>query len=325
MKYFVSLLLTTLFTLSLEASYLRTINIASFTTEHDAKIYAYKLKIKYRKDKIFSDLQYEWDFKFKVLESGKYYVVKLEPFTQPDVLQEILDILRVENKSVIVKKLVATKLEKRKEPKSIELQKNSPTIEKETVTKQKHGIELNDFIWQILFGISFLSFLIALRVIVVYKREMNFNKKIALSAILPENKESLDFFTEENLAFEDEEFTSEEFDEYDESNEGFENEIEYSKESIAKILGLDRVIFDELYKEYCREARNSLYLITEAINVQDYKTSKKEAIKLKGMCDNMRIPSVTCELNSIINSKNRYEINVEVSKIELVLGELSGI
>jgi len=317
MRLLALLLFVIIFTLSLEASYLRTLNIASFTKEHDAKIFAYKLKIKYRKNKQYSDLQYEWDFKFKVLKSGQYHVVKLEPFTQPEVLQEILDILRVDNRGIIVKKLEQSKLEKQNKVEPLEVKKKLLKTQHKKLLTPKEELLESSLLWQILFAITFISFLIALRVIVLYKREIYFNKQIAISTILPETKEPLEFLIEEDLDFDDIDL--------DFDDEDLLNTIEYSKESIAKSIGLDLETFNELFKEYLRESRNSLYLITEAINVQDYSTSKKEAIKLKGMSDNMRIPSVSCELNSIILSTNRYEINEEVSKIERLLAQLSNL
>ena len=99
--------------------------------------------------------------------------------------------------------------------------------------------------------------------------------------------------------------------------------IDYSKESVAGEIGLDIESFNELFHDYVQEAKNSTKVISEAISNGDMVTSQNEAVKLKGMSDNMRINAFSDELETLINSSNETEMAQAVTKIAAAITQLS--
>lgn len=92
-------------TLTLNAAYLRTIYMASFLTQKSAELFSKKAEKRFKKDKVFSAMQEEIGFDFKVVKSGKYFLVKLEPFTNSESLQVAIDIISKKYKDIYVKKV----------------------------------------------------------------------------------------------------------------------------------------------------------------------------------------------------------------------------
>jgi len=72
-----------------------------------------------------------------------------------------------------------------------------------------------------------------------------------------------------------------------------ETVVEYSKESVASEIGIDIKSFNELFTDYITEAHASSSVIKGAIESFDLPTCKKEALRLKGMSENMRINNFT--------------------------------
>ena len=99
------LLLIFFITLSLNAEYIRSIRIGSFPTQSTAENSFSNLEEFILLHKNVEDLETSRDFVFKVRESGKYYVIVAEPFTDKTVLQEVLDTLRLEYTDIYVTKL----------------------------------------------------------------------------------------------------------------------------------------------------------------------------------------------------------------------------
>jgi len=102
-------------------------------------------------------------------------------------------------------------------------------------------------------------------------------------------------------------------------------EIKYSKEIAANEIGLDKESFHELFNDYLEEAKASTVLIKDALINSDFNTCKSEAIKFKGMSDNMRINSFASELETLIHSTDEVEIAKAVDKIETAVVQLSNI
>jgi len=102
-------------------------------------------------------------------------------------------------------------------------------------------------------------------------------------------------------------------------------EIKYSKETIANEIGLDRESFNELFSDYIEEAKTSTSLIKDAVTNSDFALCKSEAIKFKGMSDNMRVDSFASELETLIHSTDEAEITNAVDKIETAVVQLSNI
>lgn len=86
-------------------SYLRTIRIASFLEEKDAQTSLENVKLFLQEHENLIHLKKENGFEFQVQKSGKYYVVLAEPFTNREVVQEVLDTLRLQYAGIYVKKL----------------------------------------------------------------------------------------------------------------------------------------------------------------------------------------------------------------------------
>ena len=99
--------------------------------------------------------------------------------------------------------------------------------------------------------------------------------------------------------------------------------IDYSKESVASEIGLDIESFNELFHDYIQEANNSTKVIMEAISSGDVAKSKSEAVKLKGMSDNMRINTFTDELETLINTSDETEMAQAVTRIGTAIAQLS--
>ena len=132
MKYIVLLfLISTL----LNAQYIRSIRLGSFLTESKAQrtlkeaqkfLYSYDEMRKY---------QQEYNFRLKVQKSKQYYLVVLEPVTDREVLQKLLDILRLKYKSAYPKKLKSLPLPSVE--KNITNEKKQSLLKKKIVTKEQ--------------------------------------------------------------------------------------------------------------------------------------------------------------------------------------------
>ena len=100
-------------------------------------------------------------------------------------------------------------------------------------------------------------------------------------------------------------------------------DIEYSKELVANEIGLDQESFDEIFEDYIQDSRSSVATIQKAISNDDFSTCKKEALKLKGMSDNMRVNAFKDELMTLINSSENTELIKAVKKIGAVIAQIS--
>jgi len=97
----------------------------------------------------------------------------------------------------------------------------------------------------------------------------------------------------------------------------------YSKEKIANEIGLDLESFNELFEDFVKEAHTIFKKINEAVSTNDYKTSKRQALKLKGMSDNMRMHAFTNELETLIYSTDKNAIAQAVTQIDNALTTIS--
>lgn len=95
LKFILYILLFFLFSSTLNASYLRSIRIGTFTTQESAQRSLTQLTEFVSKHKDLKELQKSSPFKLKYRNSGKYFVTIVEPFTNRATLQEVLDILRL--------------------------------------------------------------------------------------------------------------------------------------------------------------------------------------------------------------------------------------
>ena len=93
----------------------------------------------------------------------------------------------------------------------------------------------------------------------------------------------------------------------------------YNREEVANTIGLDIESFNELFTEYLTEARNLIETINTAVNSNELTTCKNEALKLKGMSDNMQISSFKEALKTLMNSSDIQELNDALDSIRTAL------
>ena len=76
-----------------DASYVRSIRLQSFSTKNDA-IKIKKIFSQYAtSNKTLSNLQKKFNFDYKIIKVGKYYMLSIEPVTNKDAVQDILQIV----------------------------------------------------------------------------------------------------------------------------------------------------------------------------------------------------------------------------------------
>ena len=145
--------------------------------------------------------------------------------------------------------------------------------------------------------------------------------------LLSIEEDELEVKEEDEIAidFAEEEFVPDAIEEENEEEDEDEEllDINYSKELIANEIGLDQESFNEIFEDYIHDGKSSTQTMREAIQESDFAKCKKEAMKLKGMSDNMRVHTFKDELNSLINSADKDELNRAVKKIDAVLAQIS--
>ena len=228
MRFFSLVSLFFILSTMLHAEYIRSIRIGSFPSQKDAEISLNEINIFLEEHKNIGILQEEQSFIFKARASGKFYVTLAEPFTHREVLQEVLDTLRLAYPDIYVTKLkklpkepesldvevvsiakeltqviqpkpkkivvpVETSVEKIK-PKEIKPQKlDKKAKPKLEVQKQKE--EKNSYAYEIIIFILVLLFLVIIRYLIRYKKENEtyINKELI-------QKEQLEQIREDNIA-----------------------------------------------------------------------------------------------------------------------------
>ena len=100
-------------------------------------------------------------------------------------------------------------------------------------------------------------------------------------------------------------------------------DIEYSKELIANEIGLDQESFDEIFEDYIQDSQSCANTIRKAVIEGDLTKCKKEALKLKGMSDNMRVHAFKEELASLTSSTDEDVLLKALTKIDAVIAQIS--
>jgi len=146
MKKFTAFLFIFLFLFhSLEAEgYFRKIVVASYLSQSDADA-ALKLLTEYvaANDHI-TTLQRHHGFEFIARPSGDFFILSVEPFTDRNVLQDVLDVVREKHKDAFVNRISPPETEKPKGKKTLPLKKPAVTEEKKpqkTLSKSVKAIE----------------------------------------------------------------------------------------------------------------------------------------------------------------------------------------
>jgi len=100
-------------------------------------------------------------------------------------------------------------------------------------------------------------------------------------------------------------------------------EINYSKELIASEIGLDQESFNEIFDDYIIDSKSSINSMRDAVSTDDFSKCKKEAIKLKGMSDNMRVNVFKDELANLLDSSDKEKLTESINKIDAVIAQIS--
>ena len=102
-----------------------------------------------------------------------------------------------------------------------------------------------------------------------------------------------------------------------------EEEIHFSKTQAAQAIGIDEESFNELFDDFINESHTIFQKIENAIAEDDLQTCRNEALKFKGMSDNMRFNEFTGELETLIHSSDKDEIMQAAEKIDASLNKIS--
>jgi len=100
-------------------------------------------------------------------------------------------------------------------------------------------------------------------------------------------------------------------------------EISYSKEEVASEIGLDSETFNELFNDFITEGKLSIQTMDDALAQDNFAKLSQEAVKLKGMSDNMRINSFNKELDILINNSEKNEMIDALKSIEAIIEKIS--
>jgi len=126
---------------------------------------------------------------------------------------------------------------------------------------------------------------------------------------------------EEELTLTVDDITEDEPEEEEESET--ETLIEYSKESVAEEIGIDIESFNELFEDYIKESSVLTESIANAVEKENYELCKEEAIRLKGMSNNMRVTAISKDVEMLINSSDSQEITTALKNINAAITQLS--
>ncbi len=102
-------------------------------------------------------------------------------------------------------------------------------------------------------------------------------------------------------------------------------EITYNKKQAAAEIGLDDETFCELFEDYILESGVLCNSIHSAIESNNPGMCKLNAIKLKGMSDNMRISDLTVELETIIGTEDMKVAKKAIEQIDTIILKISKI
>lgn len=99
------IIITLIFTTFLSAEYLRSIRLGSFNSQSKAQVELEKVQVFVKKHSNIRNFQKIWDFEFKIKKSGEYYLIIATPMRDKEVLQEVINTLRLSYLDAYVRKL----------------------------------------------------------------------------------------------------------------------------------------------------------------------------------------------------------------------------
>jgi len=311
------------------ASYLRTIRIASFDKNINAENFLKDAKESIKKYDNILELQKVWDFKFKVRKSGKYYVVLAEPFRDRKVLQEVLDTLRLRFNGLYVTKLDPSLLEEEKEMEKISIQsetipiiepveikqveiapveieeKESKIIIKEEVQKTQPEIEklkpkkTNYTIWQLLFVITFLLLIIIFIFLLKIRRE---NEKYINQLMI--NDEKFKYLNQKMV-----------------QKEKFVSHASHElRTPMTSIIGLTQLVLEDnlspVQKDYIQRIKSSSKNLLSIVNdILDFSKIQAGELKLEKIEFNINdVFEYVLNIISLQAKNNNIDIQINIDK-----------
>jgi hypothetical protein len=100
---------------------------------------------------------------------------------------------------------------------------------------------------------------------------------------------------------------------------------EYDKNAVAKEIGIDLDSFNELFDDFIDEGKLLIKDIDTSIEEKNIELWRRNALKLKGMADNMRIDSFKKDLDTLIQADNADAAKEAVDKIQISLEKISNL
>jgi HPt (histidine-containing phosphotransfer) domain-containing protein len=101
--------------------------------------------------------------------------------------------------------------------------------------------------------------------------------------------------------------------------------VAYSKEATAHEIGVDIESFNTLYEDYINEASEIVATLKDANAESNFALCKSEAIKLKGMSENMRIQELSSYLDVLTQQDESQSFSDTIATIESILMKLSKV
>lgn len=104
-----------------------------------------------------------------------------------------------------------------------------------------------------------------------------------------------------------------------------DKQVQYDRVKAANEIGIDIENFNELFSDFLDEAKAYTSQIGEALQESDFEASKSSSIKLKRMCETMRIESFDEEIDSIIKAEDQSTIERAIAAIDTKLNLISSM
>ena len=144
---------------------------------------------------------------------------------------------------------------------------------------------------------------------------------------VPDKIEIPELADDDFLSFKDEEFTQtiEEEKEPSITSEPSitDEKISFSRAEAAKEIGIDEESFSELFDDFIQESKSIVEKMNSAVENDDLQKCRNEAIKLKGMSDNMRFHQLADELENLIHTQEKSSVTEILKKIDTAITTIS--
>jgi signal transduction histidine kinase/DNA-binding response OmpR family regulator len=138
MRFFILLTLFLLCFSVAEASYIRSIRLQSFDTKSEAIQAKNNFENYAKSNNKISTLQEKFNFEYKVVKIGKYYITTIEPITDKPTVQTLLDIVRKKFPDAYPKKLKSYKFKSPQKIKTTPIVPTTITTDNKTVTEEEN-------------------------------------------------------------------------------------------------------------------------------------------------------------------------------------------